>query len=431
MFALANVMWQTAIMSTQEPTLGRRLKTARSEKGLSLRDVERVSGVNSGYLSQLERDEIASPGPSTLQKLATAYGEPFSVLMMWAGYIEADDAALAPNAKRALSVLGSDFTDDELSVMKAVLDTLRKKAGFAASRHRTDHPLSGEDQTAIRKHAVALLREIDALKQDGSVDLDAAYATAKLVQVGAIELTLEERRSLRQRFGDLADAAVKRILGVLHTDSGQVYVNADLHSLKKRFVLGHEAGHAVLPDHQLVFAHLDDKHRLSPEFNDLLERQANQFAAEILAKGDKLRQEFDDSPARAHVIGELSDRYQMSCQAIARRVGEESQREVAVALAFRAFDGQGELMPPKVYCSPAFERRMRWRSGRLPRDDVRKATMLAGAKSPVPSMLTSDANGAAVELAVDGMDARYAAIVIFSCQPQAPTRRLAPFLRRL
>jgi transcriptional regulator with XRE-family HTH domain/AcrR family transcriptional regulator len=417
-------------MSAKEPTLGQRLKTARSEKGLSLRDVERASGVNSGYLSQLERDEIASPGPSTLQKLGAAYGEPFSVLMMWAGYVEADDAALAPNAKRALSVLGKDFTDDELRVMKAVLDTLRKKAGFSASRHRTDLPLSGEDQMAIRKHAVALLREIDALRQDGPVDLEAAYATAKLVQVGAIELTLEERRSLRRRFGDLADAAVKRILGVLHTDSGQVYVKADLHSLKKRFVLGHEAGHAVLPDHQLVFAHLDDRLRLSPEFNDRLERQANQFAAEILAKGDRLRQEFDDSPARAHVIGELSDRYQMSCQAIARRVGEESQREVAVALAFRPFDGQGELMPPKVYCSPAFERRMRWRAGRLPRDDVRRATRLVGTEASTSHILTTEATGAPVELTVDGMDARYAVIVVFSCESQVPTRRLAPFLRR-
>lgn len=131
------------------------------------------------------------------------------------------------------------------------------------------------------------------------------------------------------------------------------------------------------------------------------------------------------------MIGDLSDRYQMSCQAIARRVGEESQREVAVALAFRAFNGQGELMPPKVYCSPAFERRMCWRAGRLPRDDIRRAAMLVGAKSPVSPILTSDAKGAGVELAVDGMDARYAVIVIFSCQPQALGRRLAPFLRRL
>ena len=215
--------------------------------------------------------------------------------MVWAGYIEEDADGLAPNAKRALSMLGDDFTEDELRVMKAVLDTLRKKVGFSAARHRTDRPLSVEDHQAIRGHAMALLREIDGLKRSGPVDLEAAYATAKLVQVGAIELSAEDRRRLRRRFGDLVDGALKRLAGVLHIDTGEVYVNADLHALKKRFVLGHEAGHAVLPDHQIVFAHLDDKRRLTPDFNDLLERQANQFSVELLAKGDRLRKEFDDS----------------------------------------------------------------------------------------------------------------------------------------
>jgi len=288
-------------------------------------------------------------------------------------------------------MLGEDFTEDELSVMKAVLDTLRKKAGFGATPHRTDRPLSSEDHQAIRAHAVALLREIDGLRGSGPVDLDAAYQTAKLVQVGAIELTLQERRDLRSRFGDLVDGVLKRLAGVLHTDSGEVYINADLHALKKRFVLGHEAGHAVLPDHQAVYAHLDDKHRLSPEFNDLLERQANQFSADLLAKGDHLRSEFDDSTPRAQLIGDLSDSYQMSCQAVARRVAEESRHDIAVAMSFRAFSGQGQLMPPKLYCSPSFESRMRWRSGPAPTSEIRAAVELVASRSaPVPLGATTD-----------------------------------------
>jgi transcriptional regulator with XRE-family HTH domain len=419
-------------MGAREPTLGERLRAVRTEKGLSLREVERQSGVNSGYLSQLERNEIASPGPSTLQKLAAAYGEPFDVLMLWAGYIEADDTGLAPNAKRALSMLGEDFTEDELRVMKAVLDTLRKKAGFAATPHRTDRPLSLEDHQAIRTHAMGLLREIDGLRDSGPVDLDAAYQTAKLVQVGAIELTLEERRNLRSRFGDLVDGVLKQLAGVLHTDSGHVYVNADLHAMKKRFVLGHEAGHAVLPDHQAVYAHLDDQHRLNPDFNDLLERQANQFSADLLAKGDRLRSEFDDSTPRAHLIGDLSDSYQMSCQAVARRVAEESRHDIAVAISFRAFSGQGQLMPPKLYCSPSFENYMRWRSGRAPTKEIRAAVELVASRSAPPPILTTDARGDAIEITVDGLDALYSVIALFSCESAKPGGfRLGSFLKRL
>src|SRR3954462_8021777 len=99
--------------SRKARSLGERLRTSRKEAGLTLRDVEKRSGVNSGYLSQLERGEIANPGPSVLQKVAKGYAEPFPALMQWAGYIEEDPNALSLNAKRALNVLGEDFTDQE------------------------------------------------------------------------------------------------------------------------------------------------------------------------------------------------------------------------------------------------------------------------------------------------------------------------------
>src|SRR4051812_31176498 len=105
--------------------LGPRLRALREEKGMSLRKVERESGINSGYLSQLERGEIAQPTPSVLHKVAKAYGEPLGTLMSWAGYIEDDPAGVSPNAKRALSYLGDDFTDDELRALKAVLEVIR------------------------------------------------------------------------------------------------------------------------------------------------------------------------------------------------------------------------------------------------------------------------------------------------------------------
>src|ERR1700684_887444 len=139
---MCRTIWQTAAMGGQQQ-LGDRLRESRINRGLSLRAVERESGINSGYLSQLERNEIANPTPSVLQKVAKAYEEPFPVLMQWAGYFENDPQGISPNAKRALSVIGDDFTDEELHAMKAVLDAIRvrNRATFSPM-HRTDLALA-------------------------------------------------------------------------------------------------------------------------------------------------------------------------------------------------------------------------------------------------------------------------------------------------
>lgn len=410
--------------------LGDHLREVRAERGLSLRDVERLSGVNSGYLSQLERNEIANPSPTTLQKVAEAYGEPVGVLMMWAGYVE---PGLSPNTQRALHVLGEEFTDEELNVLKAVLDAIRnRQRAMFSEPHRTDRLLAVEDKHAIRATAISLLHEIDDGKGSGPVDLDAAYAAAKLVRAGDIELTLDEKRSLRRRFGDLVDATLRIIQGLVHLDSRDVYVQPDLHELKQRFVLAHEAGHAVLPDHRIVFAHLDDRIRLTPDFNDLLERQANQFAIELLARGEALHKEFDDSKPRESLIGELADKYKVSRQATARRLAEESAQEIAVAMSFRAFSGKGALMPPKIYCSKSFEDRMRWSSGRLPQQAVREAIRaVARGSRPTPIEMT-DVRGGLTTLAIGGIDAVYAVIALFYCEPHKPSMLpgLPSFLKR-
>jgi Zn-dependent peptidase ImmA (M78 family)/transcriptional regulator with XRE-family HTH domain len=409
-----------------KPTLGGRLREVRTRKDLSLREVERRSGVNSGYLSLLERGEIANPNPTVLQKVAKAYEQPFPLLMQWAGYVE-DGISL--NAQRALSVLGDDFTDEELEALKAVLDVIRSRGGAAfALVHRTDLALQPDDLSLIRKHALAVLRESDNLG-DAPVDFESVMTVAELVKVGAIELTLEEKRKLRRFFGDLVDWAVSQLRGVVHLDAGEVFINPDLHEMRKRFVLGHEAGHAVLPDHRLVFAHLDDDKRLTPEFNDLLERQANQFSIELLAKGDRLREEFDDSAPSAYSLQRLHAKYQLSLQAAARRIAEESKQSIAVALAHKAWSGEGQLMPARLYCSAGFEAQLRWAAS-APPDAVQDAASLTRAGAALHPLTTLDATGRPIVLNAEGLDTRYATIVLFWPQPRPNVlSRVNPFVR--
>jgi transcriptional regulator with XRE-family HTH domain len=53
---------------------------------LSLRGVERKTGISNAYLSQLENVTIEKPSPHILHKLATLYGVEYNYLMQKAGY---------------------------------------------------------------------------------------------------------------------------------------------------------------------------------------------------------------------------------------------------------------------------------------------------------------------------------------------------------
>ena len=67
-------------------TLGSLLKRARTERALSLRAVERRTGVRSGHLSQIETDTIAKPEMAILWDLAALYDLDFTRLLFLAGY---------------------------------------------------------------------------------------------------------------------------------------------------------------------------------------------------------------------------------------------------------------------------------------------------------------------------------------------------------
>ena len=388
--------------------LGQQLRARRSEQNLSLRAVERASGVNSGYLSQLERGEIAKPTPSVLQKVANAYDVPFQIVMRWAGYVE---DGLSPTAQRALSVLGDDFTDEELQALKAVLDVLRNRGAAAATAvHRSYLILEPAELTVIRRHATALLREVGELDTTGPVGLDAVIAHAELVRAGAIDLTLDERRGLRDRFGALADWALKQLQGVVHFGSKEVYVNPTLYPLKQNFVLAHEIGHWVLPDHQAVYTHLDDATRLRPDFNDLLERQANQFGIELLARGDRLRDHWDSSTPSSSLLTTLSEENAISLQAVARRVAEQSQRPVAIAIAHRS-RAWGSLRSPKLFTSSKWNARLRWPAGSVEHGTIEGRVRSLGTNAPAP-IACCDLSGSPVEVLTDGLDTAWARFLI-------------------
>jgi|SRR6266446_650527 transcriptional regulator with XRE-family HTH domain len=73
-----------------ESKLGEELARLRQVKGrnISLREVERQTGISNEYLSQLERGIATKPAPDVLQKLAKFYGVPYESLLVAAGYLK-------------------------------------------------------------------------------------------------------------------------------------------------------------------------------------------------------------------------------------------------------------------------------------------------------------------------------------------------------
>lgn len=68
-------------------SLGDELKKVRMVKGLTLREVEKLTGISNGYLNQLENNKVKKPSPHYLHKLAQAYELPYDKIMEKAGYV--------------------------------------------------------------------------------------------------------------------------------------------------------------------------------------------------------------------------------------------------------------------------------------------------------------------------------------------------------
>lgn len=397
------------VATKQNASLGARLRELRTSSGRSLREVAGRAGINHGYLSQLERGEVVEPAPSTLHRLADAYEVPFTVLMQWAGYVEATENDLTPGQAIALSFLGDNPTEEELRAVRAVIDAIRSRTpNFPSAGDSLDAQLTPLQRRDIRAHVEALLRRADALGTFPT-PLDHVLEVANLVTAGEIVLQPDEQHSLRRRFGSLVDQVLTAVRGAVHLRAREIYVAPDLHELRRRFVLSHEIGHAALPWQHDTLAYLDDEHRLSPGIRVLFEREANQAAIELLAQGDALRKEADDSRLTFDLITSLSVRFQISIQATARRVVEDSKSEVALAIRFRG--RSGHLGPSHLYTSAAFDRRVAWPS--LP-PDAAQAGRTARETQQRSTFFATDQADNFIELEAEALDTGHAVLSLFT-----------------
>lgn len=117
---------------SEVPAVGRVLRHAREHRGLTLREVERITGRSNAYLSQVERGIIKRPDPLALLELSDLYRLDFDSLAEWAGLEPAvrdatdrDDAFADQTFKRLLRLVKQLNARQRAQVLAVVEDVLR------------------------------------------------------------------------------------------------------------------------------------------------------------------------------------------------------------------------------------------------------------------------------------------------------------------
>lgn len=107
--------------------LGEKLRQCRNLKGLTLRDVEKKTGISNGYLNQLEQGKVKGPSPHILYRLAECYKVPYEGLLELAGYIFPADQNSKKKAEGVAFSLLKDLTSDEEEELLKYLEFIRQK----------------------------------------------------------------------------------------------------------------------------------------------------------------------------------------------------------------------------------------------------------------------------------------------------------------
>ena len=111
-------------------TLGEVLAQARLDRGLSLRDVQRETGIQNAHLSQLENGTIIKPEMALLWELAALYDLDYTKLLVLAGYGNGEESSGRQRrrmsvAMRAMGNLSPKQQDEALKYMAELRSTKR------------------------------------------------------------------------------------------------------------------------------------------------------------------------------------------------------------------------------------------------------------------------------------------------------------------
>jgi hypothetical protein len=192
--------------------------------------------------------------------------------------------------------------------------------------------------------------------------IDDLVAAAKIIDFADPE-TAKERflRTLAKGAVSTFLSAWQKLRGIADLRDNVIYVPRDTMPPRVLFAKTHEFGHQVIPWHRVPI-YLDDDKSLRPDAEELFDREANYFAAEVIFQGKNFRtRALDYRPSLAAVFT-LADQHGASRQATLRRYVEGHDESIAAVSYLPSrytsdADGYPALRAPQVVASPSFLRR--------------------------------------------------------------------------
>lgn len=113
--------------SSARPSLGTYLSSIRTDRGLTLREVQEKTGdaVSNAYLSQIERDLVPKPSARVLGALADVYKIDGVSLLERAGYVEKPKREVLQRRAGSSVFADHNLTADEETAMLEYLQWYR------------------------------------------------------------------------------------------------------------------------------------------------------------------------------------------------------------------------------------------------------------------------------------------------------------------
>src|SRR2546430_2317779 len=152
--------------------LGQELHKIRKLHDLSLRQVEKITGISNAYLSQLENGKAGNPSPHVLLQLSEVYGVPYKSLMESAGHLRPDKPTEQTHGNISgiqAALMSTPLEDDEQEKVAEFIEFLRlqrSKRNSASTPNRTPVIVFArrpESEPQISKIADRILRKAGAV----------------------------------------------------------------------------------------------------------------------------------------------------------------------------------------------------------------------------------------------------------------------------
>jgi transcriptional regulator with XRE-family HTH domain len=126
------------MMESKTKSLGGLLKELREANKLTLREMEKLTGISNAYLSQVENGQIKKPSPNYLFKISEVLNYPYESLMERAGHVvpknreissESQSIKQSSEQSKAIAIFSSirNLTEEEAEALVEFLNWRRSR----------------------------------------------------------------------------------------------------------------------------------------------------------------------------------------------------------------------------------------------------------------------------------------------------------------